>query len=264
MRLLDTAPDPDHNRTVFTFLGPPEAVKCAAFKLTEKALALIDVEKHEGVHPFIGAVDVIPFVPIFGMTLKETVEVARSLGDEIAHDLKVPVYFYGHAALNPERRELPDVRRGGYQKLKEDIVNASRHPDYGEPILHKSGGAVAIGVRDLLIAFNVNLDSGDLAAAKDIAKAIREKHGGLAGVRAIGVPLEGKGIVQVSINITDHRETTLKEVMDMVSKKALEKGISVREGEIVGLVPKDAVFPNIKAYLKLSQFDGKKVLNNYL
>ena len=249
---------------MFTFIGPPAAVRSAAYKLTEKAIDLIDIESHEGVHPYIGAVDVIPFVPLVGVSIKEAVELARSLGDEIAHNLKLPVYFYGYAVLRHDRRELPAVRRGGYRRLKEEVTKAERHPDYGEPELHPRGGAVAIGVRDFLIAFNINLDSSDVNIAKEIAKSIREKHGGLAGVRAIGIPLESRGVVQVSINVTDHRETTLKEIMDSVSKRAKDRGINIKEGEIVGLVPKDALFPNMKEYLKLQHFDGRKVLNNYL
>ena len=264
VRLLDVSSDPDHNRTVYTFIGPPEQVKLAAYNLVKQAIDLIEIEKHDGVHPFIGAVDVIPFVPVMGVGISETVEIARSLGDQIAHNLNVPIYFYGYAALNPEREDLPDVRRGGYKKLKEEISSASRHPDYGEPKLHPSGGATAVGVRDFLIAFNIDLDSKNIQAAKAIAKAVRERHGGLPGVRAIGVSLESREIVQVSMNIVSHRETTLKEVMDFVSKKAAESGINIRGGEIVGLIPKDAVFPNMKNYLKLSNFDGKKILNNYL
>ena len=232
--------------------------------MTERAIELIDIEKHDGVHPYIGAVDVIPFVPLVGVTMDETVEMARSLGDEIAHNLKLPVYFYGYAAMHPERRELPDVRRGGWAKLKEEIKSAARHPDYGEPVLHKKGGAVAIGVRNFLIAFNINLHSSDLEAAKAIAKSVREAHGGLSGVRAIGVLLKSKDIAQISMNLIDHRETTLKEIMDHVKKVAAERDITIKGSELVGLIPRDAVFPNMKQYLKLDEFDGKKVLNNYL
>jgi glutamate formiminotransferase len=264
VRLLNTHSDPDHNRTVYTFIGPPEAVKTAAYGMTEKAIQLIDINAHEGVHPYIGAVDVIPFVPIMGITIAETVELARSLGDEISHELKLPVYFYGYAALREDRRDLPVVRRGGYSKLKEEIKSAERHPDYGEAALHPRAGAVAIGVRDFLIAFNIDLDSADLNAAREIAKSVRETHGGLPGVRAIGVLLDSRNIVQISMNITDHRETTLKEVMDFVSKKAAERGIGIKESEIVGMVPKDAVFPNMDKYLKLPHFDGKRILNNFL
>lgn len=264
VKLLDISSDPDHNRTVYTFIGSPHDVKKAAYKMAEKAISLIDINKHSGAHPFIGAVDVIPFVPLKGVSVEEVVELARTLGDELAHYLKLPVYFYGYAALRHDRTELPDVRRGGYQKLKEEINLSGRQPDYGVPHLHPKGGAVAVGVRDFLIAFNINLKSDDLAAAKDIARSVREKHGGLPGLRAIGVPLEGRKIVQVSMNVTDHRETTLREIMDIVKQKASEKGIAVLEGEIVGLVPRDAVFPKMKEYLKLKRFDDKNVVNNYL
>ncbi len=264
VKLLDISPDPDHNRTVYTFMGPPPAVRDAAYKLTERAIGLIDIESHEGAHPYIGAVDVIPFVPLVGVTREEIVELARSFGDKVAHDLKLPVYFYGYAALREERRELPDVRRGGYHKLKQEINTAARQPDYGAPVLHKRGGAVAIGVRDFLIAFNINLNSDDLVMAKEIAKSIRETHGGLPGVRAMAFPLKSKDIVQISMNLIDHRETTLREIKDFVMKKAEEKGIKIRESEIIGLIPRDAMFPNMKEYLKLRHFDGKNILNNYL
>ncbi len=264
VRLLDTHSDADHNRTVYTFIGPPDAVKAAAYRMTESAIRLIDITAHDGVHPYIGAVDVIPFVPLMGVTIEDTVELARSLGDRIAHELKLPVYFYGYAALREDRRDLPAVRRGGFVKLREDIGTADRHPDYGDASLHPTAGAVAIGVRNFLIAFNIDLDSSDLDAAKAIAKSVRETHGGLPGVRAIGVRLDSRKMVQISMNITDHRETTLKEVMDFVSKKAAERGIGIRESEIVGLVPKDAVFPNMDKYLRLPQFDGKRILNNFL
>jgi len=264
VRLLDVSSDRDHNRTVFTFIGPPSAVRQAAYKMTERAVGLIDIEKHSGVHPFIGAVDVIPFVPLVGVSRKEAVELSRGLGDEIAHNLKVPVFFYGYSALRHDRRELPAVRKGGYVKLKEEIATSERHPDYGKEELHPGAGAVAIGVREFLIAFNVNLDTSNLEAAREIARSCRESHGGPAGLRAIGVPLASRGIVQIAMNVTDHRETTLKDVMDFVSNRALERGIRVREGEIVGMVPRDAIFPNMKQYLKLQNFDGRMILNNYL
>lgn len=264
VKLLDVCSDADHNRTVFTFIGPPEAVMLAAQNLTESTVTLIDIEAHEGVHPFIGAVDVIPFVPLMGVSREEVVEFARGLGSDISHKFNLPVYFYGYAALRHDRSELPEVRKGGYHALKDEISHASRHPDYGEAKLHPRAGAVAIGVRDFLIAFNINLDSNDLEAAKEIAKNVRAPHGGLPGLRAIGVPLKSRGIVQVSMNITDHRETTLKEVFDLVSERASNKGLRLLESELVGLIPADAVFPKMKEYLKLKHFDDRKILNNYL
>jgi len=262
--LIDFHSDADHNRSVLTLIGPPKAVSEAAYRLIEKAAELIDIKKHEGVHPFIGAVDVIPFVPLKGMDMKETVELARSLGDRIAHDLKIPVYLYGEAALHPERKNLADVRRGGFGKLAEEIKSKERHPDYGEAKLHERAGAVAVGARDFLIAFNVNLETKDLTIAHDIAKSIREKHGGLPGVKAIGVPLQSKGIVQVSINITEHRKTGLYDVMSFIKDRADELEVKVRSSEIVGLIPKDAIFPKIREYLNLEDFSERKILNSYL
>ncbi len=263
-RLIDFHSDPDHNRSVLTLIGSPKAVSEAAYKLTEKAAELIDIKNHGGVHPYIGVVDVIPFVPLKGMNMNETVEVARSLGDRIAHDFKIPVYLYGEASLRPERKNLAHVRRGGFEKLAEEIGSAERHPDYGEAKLHERAGAVSIGARDFLIAFNVNLDTKDLTIAHDIAKSIREKHGGLPGVRAIGVSLKSKGIVQVSMNITEHRKTGLYDVMSFIKDRAEELEVKIRGGELIGLIPRDAVFPKIKEYLMLEDFSERKILNSYL
>ena len=264
VKLADIHSDPDHNRSVLTLIGPPEAVCEAAFKLTEKAAELIDIQKHNGVHPFIGAVDVIPLVPLKGIDMKGVIELASGLGDRIAHELKVPVYLYGEAALRPERKNLADVRRGGFAKLREEIKSAARHPDYGEEKLHPLAGATSVGARDFLIAFNVNLQSKDLSIAHEIAKNIREKHGGLPGVKAIGVFLPSKGIVQVSLNITEHRKTGLYEVMSFIKEMAEEMDVKIRKGEIVGLIPKDAVFPKIKEYLMLDDFSERKILNTHL
>lgn len=264
VKLIDFHSDPDHNRSVLTLIGPPQAVSISVYKLTAKAAELIEIEKHSGVHPFIGAVDVIPFVPLKGVSMEEVVELARSLGDKIAHDLKIPVYLYGEAALRPDRRNLADVRRGGYERLNEEMGSATRHPDYGESKLHPQAGAVAIGVRDFLIAFNVNLETKDVTIAHEIAKNIREKHGGLPGVRAIGVFLKSRGIAQVSMNITEHRKTGLYDVMSFIKESADEMEVKIRNSEIIGLIPKDAVFPKMKEYLKLEDFSERKILNSYL
>jgi len=264
IKLIDFHSDPDHNRSVLTLIGSPHAIKESAYNLTEKAAELIDMEKHSGVHPCIGAVDVIPLVPVKGISMEEVVELSMSLGDRIAYDFKIPVYLYGEAALRPDRKNLANVRRGGYLKLKQEINSPERHPDYGEAKLHPKAGAVAIGVRDFLIAFNVNLETKDLSIAHEIAKSIREKHGGLPGVRAIGVPLKSRGIVQVSMNITEHKKTSLFEVMKFIKERVNELEVKIRNGEIIGLVPRDAVFPKMKEYLMLDDFSERKILNTYL
>jgi len=249
-KVLDVHSDPDHNRSVVTILGEPEAVKQAAFDLTERAMQLLDVNDHEGEHPFVGVMDVVPFVPVSGISINETSKLAHDFGNDLWKKLKLPVYFYGKAAKKRERGELPDVRRGGYFILRQEIDKPERKPDVGKG-LHVTAGAVAVGVRDFLIAYNVNLESQDLDIAKSIAKNIREKSGGLAGVRALGIDLKSKGITQVSINLTDHKMTSLKAVFDEVKKWAGEYQVNVLDSEIVGMIPKEAIFPEMNEHLKL-------------
>ena len=249
-KILDVHSDPDHNRSVVTILGEPEVVRQAAFDLTERAMQLLDVNEHEGEHPYIGVMDVIPFVPISGISVKETSKLAHDFGNDLWKKLWLPVYFYGKAAEKKDRAELPDVRRGGYFILRQEIDKPERKPDVGEG-LHVSGGAVAVGVRDFLIAYNVNLETQDLDIAKSIAKNIREKSGGLVGVRALGIELKSKGLTQVSINLTDHKMTSLKAVFDEVKKWAKEYKVNIIESEVVGMVPKEAIFDGMNEYLKL-------------
>lgn len=262
-KVLDVHSDPDHNRTVVTMIGDPEAVKQAAFNLTERAMQLLDIREHQGAHPFIGVVDVVPFVPLDGCSMGEVVELARDFGREVAAKLALPVYFYGEAALVPERRDLPYVRKGGYEALRREINDPHRRPDVGEG-LHLTAGAVAVGARNYLIAFNVNLNTQDRESAQSIAKNIREKDGGLPGVRALGMELKSRGITQVSINITDHQETSLKAVFDEVKRWAKEYGVEIAGSELVGLIPKEAVFEGMKEYLKLPGFSEKLILENHL
>ncbi|MBU0687591.1 MAG: glutamate formimidoyltransferase [Candidatus Margulisbacteria bacterium] len=259
--VLDLHSDPDHNRSVLTMTGESEHVVNAAFALTEKAAELININKHTGVHPFIGAVDVIPFIPVKGTTMAHASKAAVDVSMRIWNELKIPIYLYGEASFIPHRSNLANVRRGGLKVLREEIETEERHPDIGDPKLHPRAGAVAVGARNFLIAFNVNLDSKDLALAKEIAKSIREKHGGLAGVKALGVPLESRGgIVQVTVNITDHQETSIKDVFNSIRSKAKARGVQVLESELVGLIPEDAAFPHMDKYLKLKEFDESKIL----
>jgi glutamate formiminotransferase len=252
VKILDLHSDPEHNRSVITMVGEPKVVKQAVFELTERAMQLLDINQHEGAHPFIGVVDVIPFVPLKNCPMSEVQSLAHELGSELWDKLKLPVYFYGEAARIPERRDLPYVRRGGFTALKAEIDQPHRKPDVGHG-LHVTAGAVSIGVRDFLIAFNVNLDSRDLDIAKSIAKNIREKSGGLPGIRALGVELKSRGISQVTINITDHKMTSLKRVFDEVKKWAKEYEVKIVGSEIVGIIPKDAVFEGMFGYLGLNQ-----------
>jgi len=258
-KVLNVHSDPDHNRSVVTIVGSPQDVKQAAFDLTERAMQLLDVTDHVGEHPYIGVVDVIPFVPVH-CALSTVCSLAYELGLELWEKLGLPVYFYGEAAKIKERKELPYVRKGGYKNLLEEIDSPHRRPDVGEG-LHVSAGATAVGVRDLLIAFNVNLATSDLSLAKSIANNIREKSGGLAGVRALGIPLYSRGITQVSINICDHRTTSIKKVFDEVTKWAFEYQVGIIESEIVGMVPEEAVFEGMVEYLNLTAFTTKQVLS---
>ena len=263
-RVLNVHSDPDHNRTVVTIIGDPKGVSQAAFDLAERAVQLLDVVDNFGVHPFIGVMDVIPFVPIKGVSLQETCRIAESLGRELWRKLQLPVYFYGETAKSAVRRDLPDVRRGGYKALKLEVYDvAARKPDIGYG-LHVTGGATSIGVRDFLIAFNVNLKTNEIDLAKSIAKNIREKSGGLPGVRALGLALSSQGITQVSINLTDHKMTSLKQIFDAVTKWANEYQVEILCSELVGLLPQEAVFPDMQKYLKLPVFSDKFILEKYL
>jgi len=261
-RVIDLHSDPDHNRSVVTFIGEPGGVGQAAFDLTERAMQLLDIREHQGVHPFIGVVDVIPFVPLVDCPMSEAADLARELGEKLWDHLQLPVYFYGEAAKVAERKELSYVRKGGYAILKQEIDEPHRKPDAGHG-LHVTAGAVAVGARNYLIAFNVNLDTADRDIARSIAKNIREKDGGLPGVRALGVELKSRGITQVTINITDHQETSLKNAFDQVKKWAKEYQVEIIDSEIVGLIPASAVFEGMHEHLKLPGLKGK-ILDNYL
>ena len=265
VRILDLHSDPDHNRSVLTFISDePRYLKEACYRMTKKALELIDIRAHTGVHPYIGVLDVIPFVPAYGSSPAECIGLAHDLGKAIWKDFKLPVYFYGLAALEDSRRNLADIRRGGFPKLKETIHDPERKPDIGDAAVHPSGGAVAIGARKFLIAFNINLNTKDLTVAKGIARSIREQHGGLPGVHAIGVPLASRGYVQVSINITDHEKTSIQTVFNAVTKEANKYEIPIHNSEIVGLIPQSAAFPNMAEYLKLETWSDEKILENLL
>lgn len=264
VRLLDVCIDADHNRTVLTFIGTPEAVTKGALAACERAVDLIDMRKHRGVHPRIGAVDVVPFVPLKGAGMKDAVEVAHRFGKAFGKRKKVPVYFYGEAALNPARRELPDVRKGEYEALKTRFDNTLWMPDAGPADFNPRSGAVAVGAREPLIAFNINLATDNLQAAKDIACSIRQSSGGLQHVKAIGVPLKSRNIVQVSMNLTNFRVTSLRTVFDAVKEKATQSGVSILESELVGLIPEEALEGITAEYLQMSRFCAECIIETYL
>ena len=233
VKLLRSEMDPDHNRSVITFAGVPEAVAEGALRGIAAAVERIDLRRHQGVHPRIGAADVVPFVPLEGATLEDCVAIAHRTGETVWKRLGVPVYFYEAAATSPERAPLENVRRGGFE-------HPALAPDLGGPALHPSGGACAIGARRLLVAFNVNLNTTDLSIAKAIARKIRASSGGLPFVKAMGVPLSSRSLVQVSMNLTDFEQTPPRQVYEAVTQEAAAHGVSIAGTQIVGLIPRRA------------------------
>ena len=268
VRLIDTAPDPDHNRVVITFVGPPEAAAAAAFDACEVATRLIDLGQHQGDHPRIGATDVVPFIPVRGLVMAECVTLARDLGRRISAELAIPVYLYEEAALRPERRSLPDIRRGQYEGLKVEVGrDPGRAPDFapaGPLRLHPTAGATVVGARWPLIAFNVNLTTPDLAVAREIARAVRESSGGLPCVRAIGVFLAGTSQAQVSMNLTNYRVTPIHRAFEAVRQEAEKRGAGVSGSEIIGLVPAEAMAEAAAHFLKVEGFGPRQLLESHL
>jgi glutamate formiminotransferase len=260
--VLDEEMDADHNRSVITFVGAPENVVQAAFNGISKAVELIDLNKHEGEHPRIGAADVVPFVPISGVTMDECVVLAKELGKLVWERLRVPIYFYESAATRPERRALPELRKGEFEGLREEVkVNPERAPDIGEKELHQTAGATVIGARAPLIAFNVNLKTQDIKIAKGIAKRIREKDGGMPGVRALGFELKEKGCVQVSMNLVDYHKTNMSEAYARVLEVATKEfNVEVLESEVVGLVPMEAVDSAFVSLIRAVGFKPGQIL----
>ena len=261
--LLDREADADHNRSVLTFVGPPAAVAEAALRGVEKAVELIDLTKHQGAHPRIGAADVVPFIPIEGVTLEECVRLAERVGGEIWSRLKVPVYLYEAAARRPERVNLENIRRGQFEALlKEMGTEPGRAPDIGEPVCHPTAGAVVLGARKFLIAYNVNLGTADVDIAKRIARTIRFSSGGFRFVKSMGVMLGSRNLAQVSINLTDFEQTPLHLVFETVRREAERYGVPVVGSEIVGLIPRKAIEMAAEYFLRAENFSPQLVLEN--
>jgi glutamate formiminotransferase len=261
--VLGTHIDPDHNRSVVTFVAPPEVIVEAAVRVVARAAELIDLSLHAGQHPRMGACDVLPFVPVRGVTVEECVALAHEAGQRIWGELNIPVYFYESAALRPERRNLADVRRGGFELLREQIATLpGRAPDVGEPRVHPTAGACIVGVRPLLIAYNVTLKTGDLSIAKRVARAVRERDGGLPHLKALGFELESRAVVQVSMNLTSYERTNLHHAFEAVSREAEKLGVEVLASEVVGLVPRDALYAAAAHLLKLENYTPDVVLEN--
>ena len=263
--LLDTQMDADHNRTVVTFVGSRAAVGEAALRAIGRASELIDLNEHRGAHPRIGATDVVPFVPIEGVDLRHCIEIARWVAQEAWRRFQIPTYLYESAARDPRRKHLEYLRRGQFEKLREEVRdNPDRRPDFGEAALHPTAGATAVGARNFLIAYNINLKSTDLNLARSIAKTIRSSDGGLADVKAIGVEVKAIGAVQVSTNLTDFLTTSIMAVFEAVEAEAVRAGSEIESSEIVGLVPRRAIESADIPRLKLRNFGPQLVLENKL
>ncbi len=261
--LLDWSADPDHNRSVLTYAGQPDAVLAATQALCLEAFASIDMRQHQGAHPRLGAVDVVPFVPLKGITKEEAVALARRLGEWIGEQ-GVPVYYYQDAATRPERELLPDVRRGEYEALAARIDTPAGAPDAGPAVFNARSGASIVGVRFPLVAFNVNLATEDLSVAKRIAEAVRHSGGGYRYVRAMGVDLQDRGQVQVSLDITQYEKTPLHRVFETIKNEAAAYGVAVDGCELIGLVPVAAFEDTIRHYLQLRDFSVKQVIESRL
>jgi glutamate formiminotransferase len=263
--VLDTHIDPDHNRSVITFVAAPQLVVEAALRAVALAAELIDMRRHQGVHPRLGATDVLPFIPISGVTLEDCVALAHAAGERIARELSIPVFFYERAALRPDRVNLEDVRRGALELLREQIaVEPSRIPDVGPRMVHESAGAIAVGARPFLIAFNVNLESNDVSVAKSIARAVRARQGGLPFVKALGFELASRGMVQVSMNLVNYEVTGMAEAYEAVRRETERVGVEIVSTEIVGLVPEKALDKSAKYFQKLEDFSEDKILEHRL
>jgi len=257
-RLLDHSADKDHNRVVVTVMGEPQSVKKAVIEAVGAAIREIDMNLHSGGHPRMGAADVIPFIPILGMTMDEAVRVAEETAREIAERYDLPVFLYEKAASSPERENLANVRKGEFEGLKEKLQRPEWKPDFGPARVHPTAGAVAVGARMPLVAFNINLGTSNLEIADKIAKCIRHISGGFRYTKAMGVDLRERGIVQVSINMTDYTKTALYRVFETVKSEARRYGVPVVGSEIVGLAPMEALLDAAAYYLQLEDFDVKK------
>jgi glutamate formiminotransferase len=261
--LLDRESDADHNRSVITLVGGAESVAEAAIRGVGKAAELIDLNKHQGAHPRMGAADVVPFIPIEGVTIEDCVAVARKVGEEIWRRFQIPVYLYESAATHPDRQNLENLRRGQFEGLREEVTtNAARRPDFGEARLHPTAGATVVGARKPLIAYNVFLNTHDVEVAKKIAKAIRFSSGGLRYVKAAG--FEVRGLAQVSMNLTDVEQTPIARVFEFVKREAARYGVMPLSSEIVGLIPKKALEQAAEWFLQVENFDSSLILENRL
>ncbi len=263
--LLDYSSDMSHNRTVITFFGSPEGAAEAAVRLAKKAAELIDLRKHEGEHPRMGAVDVIPFIPIKEMTIEETVELSKQVAERVWNEAKMPVFLYEESASAPHRQNLAAIRKGQFEGMAEKVKQPEWEPDFGGRTVHPSAGVVAVGCRPFLVAFNINLSTSDVSIASKIAKILRRSSGGFDCVKAMGVLLEDRNVAQVSINMTNFHKTPLYRVVELTKAEAARWGVHVIGTEIIGLTPMQALVDSAEYYLQIENFDfGRQVLENHI
>ncbi|HIT04910.1 MAG TPA: glutamate formimidoyltransferase [Candidatus Caccocola faecipullorum] len=259
--LLDHRADEDHNRLVVSLVGAPAPIQEALLEAAKVALKHIDMNAHQGGHPRIGAVDVVPFTPIKGITMEECIELAHNFGERYYKETGIPVYFYEDAALRTERKRLEVIRKGQYEVLKDEAkTNPDRKPDVGEACLHPTAGATVIGARKFLVAFNVNLNTSDVNIAKKIATTVRASSGGFCHVKGIGLALEERGITQVSMNLVDYEKNSLYRVLEMIRMEAKRWGVDVIETEVYGMIPVNAILESAAYYLQIAGFDPEQVL----
>ena len=262
--ILDRSSDEDHNRSVITLAGEPEKVIEALFLMTKKAAELIDLTKHSGEHPRMGATDVIPLVPIANVTVEECVELSQIIGKRIGDELGIPVYLYEHSATSAQRKNLSRIRKGEFEGFHSKIQDPEWKPDFGPDDIHPSAGVTAVGCREFLIAFNINLGTDSIDIANKIAKAVRSVSGGFKFVKALGFELEKRGIVQVSMNLTNYKKSTIFRVFEVVKNEADRYGVPVVGSEIVGMVPLKAVTDVFDYYIKLERFSKEQVIEQKL
>ncbi len=262
VKLLDYQRDEDHNRCVVTVVGEPEPLKAAVLEAMRAAIAGIDMRAHQGQHPRMGAVDVVPFIPVKGVTMKEANELARQVGEAAGQEFNLPIFLYEESATAAHRRNLADIRKGQFEGLPEKIRQPEWKPDFGPAEIHPSAGATAVGARMPLVAYNVNLGTSNLEIANDIARKIRHLSGGLRYCKALGIDLKDRGIVQVSINMTDYTKTALYRAFELVRIEARRWGVPVIGSEIVGLVPMGALIDTAAYYLQLDNFKTEQVLES--
>ena len=260
IKLLDYSADKDHNRSVFTVIGEPEALGLAVVRAAQTALELIDLRTHHGQHPRMGAVDVIPFIPLKNCTLEEADKLAHEVGRALGKQLGQPVFLYERSASSPARENLSDIRRGEFEGMAEKMKTAGWQPDYGPDTIHPSGGVTAVGARMPLIAFNVNLDTSNLDIAKEIARRVRHSNGGFRYIKAMGVMLEERNLAQVSMNVTDYTQTSLYRVFETIKMEAKRYGVNVVGSELIGLSPLRALVDCAEYYLQLENFKPDQIL----